>query len=162
MPKSIIITLVCSSRSCPLSTWILWNWSQKLDKVVEKSKKKIKCTSYFIFLSPKHACQVSSVVFDSLQPYGLYPTHLLCPRDSPGKNTGMGCHALLQGIFPKPKVARLLQYFVVTEFGAGGWGPGEKEVIATSRMNRNKEKRMSHKFPLSLWLSMFRVTFLFT
>ena len=24
---------------------------------------------------------------------------LLCPWDSPGKNTGMGCHALLQGIF---------------------------------------------------------------
>ena len=22
------------------------------------------------------------------------------PGDSPGKNTGMGCHALLQGIFP--------------------------------------------------------------
>ena len=25
---------------------------------------------------------------------------LLCPCDSPGKNTGVGCHALLQGIFP--------------------------------------------------------------
>ena len=24
---------------------------------------------------------------------------LLYPRDSPGKNTGIGCHALLQGIF---------------------------------------------------------------
>ena len=24
---------------------------------------------------------------------------LLCPWDSPGKNTGMGCHFLLQGIF---------------------------------------------------------------
>ena len=24
---------------------------------------------------------------------------LLCPRNSPGKNTGVGCHALLQGIF---------------------------------------------------------------
>ena len=24
---------------------------------------------------------------------------LLCPWDSPGKNTGMGCHSLLQGIF---------------------------------------------------------------
>ena len=24
---------------------------------------------------------------------------LLCPWDSPGKNTGVGCHALLQGIF---------------------------------------------------------------
>ena len=25
---------------------------------------------------------------------------LLCPWDSPGKDTGEGCHALLQGIFP--------------------------------------------------------------
>ena len=24
---------------------------------------------------------------------------LLCPRDFPGKNTGVGCHSLLQGIF---------------------------------------------------------------
>ena len=28
------------------------------------------------------------------------PTRLLCPWDSVGKNTGVGCHALLQGIFP--------------------------------------------------------------
>ena len=28
------------------------------------------------------------------------PARLLCPRASPGKNTGVGCHALLQGIFP--------------------------------------------------------------
>ena len=27
------------------------------------------------------------------------PAQLLCPRDSPGKNTGVGCHALLQEIF---------------------------------------------------------------
>ena len=25
-------------------------------------------------------------------------------RDSPGKNTGVGCHALLQGVFPNPRV----------------------------------------------------------
>ena len=31
---------------------------------------------------------------------GLWPARLLCPWDSPGKNTGVGCHALLQGIFP--------------------------------------------------------------
>ena len=30
------------------------------------------------------------------------PRRLLCPWDSPGKNTGMGCHFLLQGIFPTP------------------------------------------------------------
>ena len=27
---------------------------------------------------------------------GQQPTRLLCPRDSPGKNTGVGCHFLLQ------------------------------------------------------------------
>jgi len=27
------------------------------------------------------------------------PASFLCPWDSPGKNTGVGCHALLQGIF---------------------------------------------------------------
>ena len=26
-------------------------------------------------------------------------TGLLCPEDFPGKNTGVGCHFLLQGIF---------------------------------------------------------------
>ena len=40
-----------------------------------------------------------SVVSDSLQPHGLQSTSLLSPWDSPGKNTGVGCHALLQGIF---------------------------------------------------------------
>ena len=36
----------------------------------------------------------------SLRPHGLHPARLLCPGDSPGKNTGMGCHAFLQGIVP--------------------------------------------------------------
>ena len=40
-----------------------------------------------------------SVVSDSLQPHGLQPTRLLCPWDFPGKNTGVGCHFLLQGNF---------------------------------------------------------------
>ena len=40
-----------------------------------------------------------SVMFDSLQPHGLQPTRLLCPWDSPGKNTWVGCHFLPQGIF---------------------------------------------------------------
>ena len=41
-------------------------------------------------------CQVASVVPDSVWPYGLQPTRLLCPWDSPGKNTGVGCHFILQ------------------------------------------------------------------
>ena len=33
-------------------------------------------------------------------PMDCNPTRLLCPWNSPGKNTGVGCHALLQRIFP--------------------------------------------------------------
>ena len=34
-----------------------------------------------------------------LQSQRLQPARLLCPWDSPGKNTGVSCHSLLQGIF---------------------------------------------------------------
>ena len=45
----------------------------------------------------------SSVVSNSLGSYGLEPARLLCPWDFPGKNTGVGCHFLLQGIYlPNP------------------------------------------------------------
>ena len=51
---------------------------------------------------------------DSLWPRGLSPTRLLCLRDSPGKNTGVGYHALLKGIFPtqelNPQLLRLLHW----------------------------------------------------
>ena len=56
-------------------------------------------------------CYVTSVMFNSLQPYGLYPTKLLCPWDYPGKNTGVGCHALLQGIFLTQGLNLRLLYF---------------------------------------------------
>ena len=37
-----------------------------------------------------------SVVSNSYRPHGLQPNRLLRPWDSPGKNTGVGCHFLLQ------------------------------------------------------------------
>ena len=40
-----------------------------------------------------------STVSDSLWRRGRQPSRLLCPWDSPGKNTGVGCHFLLLGIF---------------------------------------------------------------
>ena len=36
---------------------------------------------------------------DPLCPYGLQPSRLICPWNSSGKNIGVGCCALLQGIF---------------------------------------------------------------
>ena len=41
-----------------------------------------------------------SVVVHSLRPHGLLSTRLLCPWDSPGMDTGVDCHSLLQGIIP--------------------------------------------------------------
>ena len=41
-------------------------------------------------------CCIASVVSDSVRPHGLQPTRLLRPWDCPGKNTGVGCHFLLQ------------------------------------------------------------------
>ena len=70
----------------------------------------IHVTESFIFINTIMNCTIKtcahlfslSISSDSLQPLGLQPTSLLCPRDSPGKNTGMGFHALLQGIFSTP------------------------------------------------------------
>ena len=45
-------------------------------------------------------CIGRSVVSDSLQPHGLRSTTLLCPWYFPSKNTGVGYHFLLQGVFP--------------------------------------------------------------
>ena len=45
---------------------------------------------------PKEAVpSVCSV--NSSQPHGLWPAGLLCPRDSPGKNTGAGCVSSSRG-----------------------------------------------------------------
>ena len=50
-------------------------------------------------------------------PTDCKPTRFLYPRDSPDKNTGMGCQALLQGIFPtqgsNPQFLRLLHWHLV-------------------------------------------------
>ena len=48
-----------------------------------------------------HSC---SVVSNSLPPQRLQPARLFCPWDFPGKNTGVGFHFLLQGIFPTQKL----------------------------------------------------------
>ena len=58
----------------------------------------IGCTVYQLYdLCALHAQSLHLCL--TLRPHGLQPTRLLRPWDSPGKNTGVGSHALLQGIF---------------------------------------------------------------
>ena len=45
------------------------------------------------------SCSVAQSCLTFLWPHGLYPARFLCPWDFPGKNTGVSCHFLLQGIF---------------------------------------------------------------
>ena len=55
-------------------------------------------SDYTVFLLKSSVCSGAvlslSVVSNSLQPHGSF-----CPQGFPGKNTGVGCHALLQGVF---------------------------------------------------------------
>ena len=50
------------------------------------------------FLLP--CCLDPNLCLTLLRPQGLKLARLLCPWDFPGKNTGVGCPFLLQGIFP--------------------------------------------------------------
>ena len=55
-------------------------------------------TWYFQWLFSLLMC-VCSAMSDSLWPHGLWPARFLCPWNSLGQNTGVGC-LLLQEIFP--------------------------------------------------------------
>ena len=65
--------------------------------------KKEKCLQIKGMFKHLSGC-LSGVVAQScptlLRPHGLQPSRLLCPLNSPGKNTGVGYHFLMQGIFP--------------------------------------------------------------
>ena len=77
----------------------LWIYLKKLNKE-EQGKPTINTRKEILLIKMARASEVTSVMFDSLQPHGLQPTRLLCPCDFPSENTGVGCLALLQGIFP--------------------------------------------------------------
>ena len=68
-----------------ICTKILAGLSIEINKLIPKFTFKCCC-----------CCQVTSVVSDSVRPHRWQPTRLLCPWDSPGKSTGVGCHFLLQ------------------------------------------------------------------
>ena len=87
---------------------------------------------------------------DSLRPHGLQPTRLLRPWDFPGKNTGVGCHCLLQGIFPtqglNPHCRQILyhlshqgsetreenSYYLIWEYMQSAWHLGKWKVLKES------------------------------
>ena len=63
------------------------------------------------------------------------PARLLCPWDSPGKNTGVGCHALLQGNFPTQELNPGLLGLLHWQVGSLPLAPPGKPVMDTQRTN---------------------------
>ena len=65
--------------------------------------------TYFKFERKKES-EVAQLCPTLLRPHGLQPTSLLHPWSFLGKNTGVGCHFLLQGIFPTQGLNRGLPH----------------------------------------------------
>jgi len=78
------------------------------------------------------SCGCCSVTSDSLQPHGLEPARPLCPWDSPGKNTGVGCRFLLQGIFPTQGPNQCLSHLLHAQAGSLPHAPAGKSNEAST------------------------------
>ena len=79
-------------------------------------------------------CQVTSVVPDPVRPHRQQPTRLCGPWDSPGKNTGMGSHSLLQVNLPKPGIEP--RYSALQAVSSLSEPPGKPKENAVSRVYR--------------------------
>ena len=99
----------------------------------------------------KHHVCIYFFVFSHVQlfvaSWTIYPTRLLCPWKFPGKNTGAGCHFLLQEIFPtqgsNPCLAPLLHGQADT------WPLAPPEKPCLDLYPQSKDKKKSKQIPNS-------------
>ena len=89
----MLSTFIFLKHSHHLLTNLFYRFPQLFDLYFLKSVYSVSHL-WLIFLC---CCEVASVaVSDSVQPHRRQPTSLPHPWDPPGKNTGVGCHFLLQ------------------------------------------------------------------
>ena len=89
------------ATECPMSLSLLLGIYLRKNSVQDKKWYALK------YLWQQHlwnvgwcCCLVTKSRLTFCDPHGLFPARLLCPWDFPDKNTGVGSHFLLQGIFP--------------------------------------------------------------
>ena len=78
-------------------SWSIKRWSKKMKMLLDIESRPYICLIQEPVRDNKEMCLNDKS--DSFWPYGLWSAHIFCPWDSLGKKTGVGCHALLQGIF---------------------------------------------------------------
>ena len=66
-------------------------------------------------------CLVAKSCLTLCNPLNYRPTRLLCPWDFPGNNIGVGCHFLLQGIFPAQELNPHLLHWQVDSLPWATW-----------------------------------------
>ena len=100
-----------------------------------------------------HACSVASVISDSLQPYRLQTTRLLCPWDSPGNMLEWVSMPSSKGSsWPQGSNPHLL-YLLPWQrdslpLAPPGKLPNWKYLAATTKISRNKKIREGNGTPL--------------
>ena len=91
--------LQCSCLGNPMDRGA---WRATVPEVVQESLIQTRVTKQqkpLIYICPCCCCcccSVASVMSDSVRPHRRQLSRLLRPWDSPGRNTGVGCHFLLQ------------------------------------------------------------------
>ena len=98
------------------------------------------------------------VMSNSLQLHGMQPARLLCLWDSPGKNTGVGCHFCLQGIFPTWGSNQGLLNCRQILYHLSHQGILKEEIGVWNSQGRGKDK---HLFFPSTFLSLNHITCFF-
>ena len=89
---------VCVYKFITAELFVLWLYYQAVKRV---SSSMFPPTFQIIYNYYQYCCLVAKLCSALLRPYGLLlPIRLHCPWYFPGKNTGAGCHFLLQRIFP--------------------------------------------------------------
>ena len=77
---------------------------------------------------------------DSLWTHGLEPARLLCPWDSPGKNTGVRSHSLPQGIFSTQGLNLGLLHCGQILYCLSHWGSPGKGMLYTKNFQERNQR----------------------
>jgi len=101
--------LACLGAACFSAAWFSAQLAANHREQTELHTVVLAAWEYFRWVKSQQMSVLPSKLYCSLVAkshptlshiHGLQPTRLLCLWDFPGKNTGVGCHFLLQGIFP--------------------------------------------------------------
>ena len=99
----------------------------------------------YVYICLSYMCVLSCLVMsNSLRPHELYPIRLLCPWGFPGKNTGVGCHFLLQGIFSTQELnlhlhCKWILYHWATREASYEYIPAFMSMLLSEYLNEHKK-----------------------